>query len=98
MQRGNKKFVRLYSEQYKLMANAIEGRCEMNTDYGFYQCGALGGCNPYCQDDGKLRDPNHPKWKNNPVGTDLQPLWTTVSDQYSSHVNNRLAGHYVDVS
>ena len=84
MQRGNKKFVRLYSEQYKLMANAIEGRCEMNTDYGFYQCGALGGCNPYCQDDGTQQPGYFP-----PDAT------AGESRLYSSYANSRVAGHYV---
>ena len=47
LQVAGKKYVRLYSQTYQLMANAQEGQCyTTGTDEGLF-CGQS-GCNPNC--------------------------------------------------
>jgi len=45
MQRGNKKYVRMYSETYNLLSSGVEGTCALQDDE--YFCG-LDGCNKGC--------------------------------------------------
>ena len=47
LQVAGKKFVRLYSQTYQLMANAQEGSCFTHNADGGFHCGAS-ACNPNC--------------------------------------------------
>jgi hypothetical protein len=42
MQRGGYKYVRLYSEHYRLLPSAIEGTCEYDDATDQYLCGPVG--------------------------------------------------------
>jgi len=39
----------MYSSDYRLLTNAIDGTCSLDTSTGYYSCGAP-GCNPSCTD------------------------------------------------
>ena len=85
MQRGNKKFVRLYSDQYKLMANAIEGTCTLDGALGFYACGGPDGCKPDCQGQDEDLSPRAPP---PPGAANVYTGW------YAREPNRRVAGQY----
>ena len=49
MQRGTKKYVRMYSETYNLLASGVEGSCSLQNDE--YFCGRP-QCNTHCTTNG----------------------------------------------